>query len=550
MELRGYQMKALQSTFDFLGNNPGKNPCVVIPTGGGKSVLIAAFIEACLEWYPGIHILMLTHQKELIEQDARALKSLDPKLDIGIYSASLKSKDLSQQVTFASIQSIYKKVLFDLKFILVDEAHLINNEAEGMYRRFIDANKNARVVGFTATPFRMNQGYLTDGEGIFDELIEPVSILELQRLGYLSRLRSKSTFSALDVTGVKTRGGEFIESDLQEHVDVYATNEAVCDEIVKSAAYYNRQHILIFCSGVKHAEHISEILKEKGMAASFVAGYMKADERDEELRSFTSGRIQALCNANLLTTGFDYPDIDMIAMLRPTLSPGLYLQMAGRGLRLKKNGGDCLILDFAGNVTRHGPVSFVEPPKAKGSGESKGVAPCKECPECLEIVPAQVRNCPVCGYEFPKHDYSWVLFDGDINGGGYERHKIWKWSWMITESKAKNPMIVCEFRANNGEIIKKFFMVWHEKIGRKAMKELIDIGTKAKAPIAEDWDMYIKNIEALGERPVMVITQRNEQDRRYRQIVKILWQEDIDEIIEESDRVREMRNERRERIVG
>lgn len=551
LQLREYQRKAVQSVFDYLADHPGKNPCLVIPTGGGKSLCAAAFISACLEWWPDTRILVLTHQKELIEQDAKALHKLVPEISIGIYAAALGCKDLSQPVTFASIQSIYKVSIPEIRFIIVDEAHLINNESRGMYRTLLGRTR-ARIIGLTATPFRMGQGYITDGDdSIFDDLLQPVSILELQGMGYLAKLRNKGTFTKLDVSDVRLRGGEFIESDLQKELDRFETNEAVTDEIIRTADVYSRHHILIFCSGVEHSEHIASMLSERGMKAGYITGSMGMGEREEILWGFTQGRLQALCNANLLTTGFDYPEIDMICMLRPTMSPGLYLQMAGRGLRFKAGENkDCLVLDFAGNVTRHGPIAFVEPPRRKGEGRS-GVAPCKECPQCLEIVPAGIAVCPSCGYVFPKNDFTWVLYGGDVNGDNYERHECWKWAWYITESR-KNaiPMIVCELRLNGSPaMIPKFFCVWHERAKQKAIHDLMEIGKKVNAPLKDDWQEYIDGIERMDP-PRIIVSQRSKQDKRYRNVVKMLWDEDIEDLRKLDEEKKEAIEDARKRILG
>ena len=551
LSLREYQRTAIQSTFDYLAENPGKNPCLVLPTGSGKSLCIAAFIEAALTWWPNIKVLVLTHQKELIEQDAKQLHRLVPDLSIGIYAASLGCRDLSQPVTFASIQSIYKVSIPEVKFILIDEAHLINNDSKGMYRTFLGKTR-ARVIGFTATPYRLGQGYITDGDGIFDELIQPISILELQGLGYLAKLRNKGTFTKLDVSDVRMSGGEFSEADLQEKVDTFTTNEAIADEIVKSAAYYGRKHILVFCSGVSHAEHIASMLSERGMAASYITGAMKMDEREEILYSSTHGMTTALCNANLLTTGFDYPDIDMICMLRPTMSPGLYLQMAGRGLRLKiGENKDCLVLDFAENVRRHGPIAFVSPPPRKGDKKKKGAPPCKECPQCLEIVPLSLAVCPSCGYVFPKDSFTWVLYEGDVNGDNFERHTVWKWSWYITESrKNATPMIVCEMRIDDGaDIRRKFFFVWHEKLSQRAIRELLALGQKVGAPLSDDWAEYIAGIEAC-EHPEVIITKRSEQNRRWQDVIRMFWKDDIEKLREEAKKEKEVIENARERMLG
>ena len=552
LSLREYQRTAIQSVFDYLSENPGKNPCLVLPTGSGKSVCLAAFIEAALTWWPDSKILVLTHQKELIEQDAKALHRLVPDISIGLYAASLGCRDLAQPVTFASIQSIYKASIPAFRFVLIDEAHLINVDDKGMYRTFLRKARGARIVGLTATPYRLGQGFLTDGDGIFDDLIDSVSILELQGLGYLAKLRNKGTFTKLDVSEVRLRAGEFAESDLQQHVDTFKTNEAVADEIVKSASYYGRKHILVFCSGISHAEHIAIMLSERGLKAAYINGMMKTEDREEILYGFTHGHTTALCNANLLTTGFDYPDIDMICMLRPTMSPGLYLQMAGRGLRLKSGENkDCLVLDFAGNVTRHGPVAFVLPPPRKGDKKEKGAPPCKECPQCLEIVPVSLGVCPSCGYVFPKNSFTWVLYEGDVNGDNYERHTVWKWTWHITNSR-KNaiPMIVCEMRIDEGaDIVRKFFFVWHEKMSQKSISELLAIGQKAGAPISDDWEKYIYGIEKC-EPPEIIITKRSEQNRRWRNVVRMFWEDDITKLKEEARKEKEVIENARKRMLG
>ena len=153
IELRDYQKKAIDDVFEYICNKNG-NPVVIAPTGSGKSILIAEIIRRSLKWWPGTRILMLTHQKELIEQDMDKLKKIAPELDMGVYSASLKSKDASHDVTFASIQSICKNKDDKFNVVLVDECHLINNNESGNYRSYLGM-LNCRVIGFTATPYRL-----------------------------------------------------------------------------------------------------------------------------------------------------------------------------------------------------------------------------------------------------------------------------------------------------------------------------------------------------------------------------------------------------------
>ena len=550
LELRGYQKKTLRSLFDWLEANQG-NPCVVLPTGAGKSLCIAGFIEETLSWWPDTRILVLTHQKELVMQDAKALHNLLPSVPIGIYSASLKQKELDMPVTFASIQSIYRKTGKHWDVVLVDEAHLINNEDQGMYRTFL-ANCHARVIGWTATPYRLGQGYLTDEKGLFSGLISEVSILDLQNMGYLSRIRSKGAFSRLDLSGLHLRGGEFVESEMQEKLDIFETNEAIAEEIVKSAHFYDRHHILVFCAGIEHARHMAELLRENGLKAEDINGTMSQEDRDDLLYRFSSGSLEALTNTLLLTTGFDYPDIDMICMLRPTMSPGLYLQEVGRGLRLKSNGGDCLLLDFAGNVQRHGPVAYVQPPKAKGEGKA-GVAPCKECPECLEIVHASVRECPACGHIFPKNDMTWALYDGDVNGDGLMSSKVIGWTWQVVESRTSHtPQIRCTYSIMGSARPSKYYLVWHDgwagQNGRAELQLLMRrLGVTASPD--DDWQEIIDKI-AEKDAPVYIITRRNRKNPKYMDIVSELYRDDVEKLQGEIREMEAKADEHRKRTLG
>jgi len=156
---------------------------------------------------------------------------------------------------------------------------------------------------------------------------------------------------------------------------------------------------LIFCAGVDHAHHVRDAIRARGVSCETIVGDTPGPQREAFINDFKAGRIQCLTNANVLTTGFNAPGVDLIAMLRPTKSAGLYVQIVGRGCRLAPGKQDCLVLDFAGNIERHGPIDAVKPKRPK-SGED-GVAPTKTCPDCFSIVHAAVRECPDCGHVFP-----------------------------------------------------------------------------------------------------------------------------------------------------
>jgi len=284
--------------------------------------------------------------------------------------------------------------------VAVHNCHLINHQEQGGYRtllaRLKEINPALRVVGLTATPYRLGHGLITDKPALFDALLEPVTIEQLIAQGYLSTLRSKVTQAKLSVEGVHKRGGEYIESELQAAVDTEPLNQSVVDEVISRAD--GRKAWLFFCAGVAHAERVCEALQGRGIKAACVTGETPKRIREQMLTDFKSGALQALTNANVLTTGFDHSAIDLIAMLRPTMSPGLYVQMAGRGLRPSPGKTDCLVLDFAGVVGTHGPITNITPPTKQGDGN--GEAPVKVCDNCNELCPISARVCPACGHQF------------------------------------------------------------------------------------------------------------------------------------------------------
>lgn len=367
--------------------------------------------------------------------------------------------------------------------IAAHNCHLIGHKDEGGYRTLLsdiyEANPNVRVIGLTATPYRLGHGYITDKPAIFDALIEPVSIEELIFKGYLSTLRSKITRTKLEVDGVHKRGGEYIEAELQAAVDTTDKNRKVVAEIVRLG--HERKSWLIFCAGVAHAQHIKEALQDEGIVADCVTGETPSAERDRMLKEFKAGRIQALTNANVLTTGFDAPGIDLIAMLRPTMSPGLYVQMAGRGLRIAEGKTDCLVLDFAGVVEQHGPITAVIPPPKKG--DKVGEAPVKVCDHCQEICHLSVRECPACGEPFPEPERPMLrLHNLDIMGVEGVDFEVSTWTWRkhISRASGKEMLSLTYYGGLSDPPVTEYLAVTHDGYaGEKSRRLLADIAYKA-----------------------------------------------------------------------
>lgn len=497
--LRPYQQRAIDQLYDWFTKNEG-NPCLVLPTGAGKSHIVAALCKDAVKSWPGTRILMLTHQKELIEQNSEKMRQHWPNAPMGIYSASVGKRQLGEPITFAGIQSIIKKadIIGHQDLVIIDECHLVNHKDEGNYRKLLNIlqqeNPALRVVGLTATPYRLGHGLITDKPAIFDALVEPVTINELIYHGFLSPLKSKLTTTQLSVEGVHKRGGEYIESELQKAVDVDEKNIAIVDEVIRLAD--NRKSWLFFCSGVEHARHIAEALRFRGVTSEVVTGETPKAERASILRDFKEGRIKALTNANVLTTGFDAPSIDLIAMLRPTMSPSLYVQMAGRGLRIAEGKEDCLVLDFAGVVRQHGPITAVNPSDAGGQGDGTGEAPVKVCDNCFELCHLSAKVCTNCGAEFPEPEKPALkLHNDDIMG--HESHEIevsgWRWARHTGKKSGKDMIKITYYGGLSDKPVHEYLTIAHDGYaGKRAMQKLISIAECAKAFIAG-----VRNIDDL-----------------------------------------------------
>ena len=483
---------------------------MVLPTGAGKSHIVAALCKDALQNWPDTRVLVLTHVKELIEQNAAKMREHWPGAPMGIYSASIGKRQLGEPITFAGIQSVRTKSqqLGHVDLVIIDECHLVSHKDEGGYRTLIGdlqaINPRLRVVGLTATPYRLGHGLITDKPALFDALIEPVSIEELVMRGYLSKLHSKLTKIKLDTTGVHKRGGEFIESELQAAVDTDDKNHAVVSEVLRVAG--DRKAWLFFCAGVKHAEHLAQVLRANGVTAECVTGATSKGERARILSDYKAGKITALTNANVLTTGFDHPDIDLIAMLRPTMSASLYVQMAGRGMRVKSHTDHCLVLDFAGVVSTHGPITSVQPPRKAGSGD--GEAPVKVCEQCHELCHTSAKVCPECGHEFPPpKPKPLVLHDDDIMGIHGTEMKVTDWIWRVHTSKSsgKDMLAVTYYGALSDQPVTEYFPVTHDGYaGEKARRNIAHLARESGVlDLSEDLDAMAKAMSR-GRAPAMV----------------------------------------------
>ncbi|MCW5775340.1 MAG: DEAD/DEAH box helicase family protein [Phycisphaeraceae bacterium] len=526
MELRPYQCDAVTAVYEHLRSRDD-NPCVVIPTGGGKTPVIATICRDAVNLWNG-RVVILAHVKELLEQAADKLRHIAPDVPLGIYSAGLRRKDLGYAVTVAGIQSIWKKAgdLGKVDLILVDEAHMVPAEDDGMYREFIaDAkavNPHVRIVGLTATPYRMKSGSICAPENILNHVCYEIGVRELIVEGYLSPLKTKAGSQRPDTSDLHVRAGEFVASEVEDLMDKEGLVEGACGEIVGHTK--NRRATLIFSSGIRHGQHMVEVLKTKhGIECGFVSGDTPDGVRSTILNRFRSGDLRYLCNVNVLTTGFDAPHIDCVALVRPTMSPGLYYQMVGRGFRLHPGKADCLVLDFGGNVLRHGPVDAIRIDKP---GDGEGEAPAKECPGCHALIAAGYQTCPECGHVFPepnkqKHEAQ-ASTVGILSGQATrEEHRVSETTYHV-HFKRHDPAAPLTMRVEYRIGFNRYFREWvcfdHTGYARTKAEAWWRARSREPAPASTEEAVELARAGALAE--TLAITIEKKAGEQYERVTR------------------------------
>nr|WP_246590191.1 DEAD/DEAH box helicase [Marinobacterium ramblicola] len=355
--MRPYQQEAVDATLKHFrhSNDPA---VIVLPTGAGKSLVIAELARLARR-----RILVLAHVRELVEQNHAKYAALG--LDGGIFSAGLGRKEHLHQVTFASVQSLARNLdRFDDRFslLIIDECHRVSDDDNSQYQQIIQAlkanNPGLKVLGLTATPYRLGYGWIyryhyrgfvrASEPRLFKHCIYELPLPYMIRQGYLTEPKlidaaiAHYDFSALQPNA----NGHFNETELNSLIARHPrVTRAICEQIVELAQ--QRQGVMIFAATVRHAEEILGYLPEQESA--LIVGDTDSEQRDETIKAFKQRQIRYLVNVAVLTTGFDAPHVDMIAILRPTASVSLFQQIVGRGLRLSLGKQECLIIDYAGS---------------------------------------------------------------------------------------------------------------------------------------------------------------------------------------------------------
>lgn len=412
IELRGYQKAAVQAVVDEI-NNGAKRPFLVVePCGAGKSYEIAGFIDALSKDNPEFKMIVITPSAELVMQDYTAVTNVIGEKDVGIDSRMVERQELDKKITITNINTIYKdyKYFEKVDLIIIDEAHQIkqnDTKSSSMYRAvesyFRSLNPNLCIVGLTATPHRLSEGLIYGVDKFFSHIVHETKFSTLTIGGFLSPLYCHLPNFKTDFSHAKTNFiGEFT-SDVWKLID---TDQAIAFLVQRAE---KKKKVLIFATSLEQAELIKHKLKE---ATGEYVGLITSDtptlQRKNELGRFCSltaeDKIKYMVNVMVLKQGFDNPAIDMVVLFRPTRSTALYVQMCCRGSRKSPvtRKTKCEILDFGGNIERHGFIDDVEYKTGK-EGPVENSHCYKVCPECGALNSTKAEYCSECNHMFEHH---------------------------------------------------------------------------------------------------------------------------------------------------
>ena len=478
MILRKYQ-EEIVSRFTEELKVKGARKLVQAPTGSGKTVIFASIIKRLTEKYPErVKFLIMAHRKELITQAKEKLVAIAPELEekIGIFSASVGEKN-ERQITIASPQTLINHDFKAFSIVIVDECHrlpLIGRDStyEKILNRLFDLNIDTRLLGFTATPYRLGHGHIYGNgseENWFEKLDYSVTIEFMQENGYLvNDVYKVVTGIETELKKVKKSMGEYNLTELSDIVTKKVHIQSAIDAIHKYAG--DRRKLVVFAVSIAHAEVLAEMLG--GLPIHSKLG--KA-VREERLQKFADGEIRFLVNVDILTEGFDEPAIDCVVLLRPSMSTALYVQMVGRGLRLAEGKANCLVLDIAGLYKQHGYFKDIELDFDKEK-EDGGEAPNKVCPECATVVHASKMICD-CGYEFTADDIENI--EGDIAMEDIERDtkvQVWGATTGSHYARSGNKCLMLGVKTSGG-IVKSYYVYGrtsHQKKLTKLAKKYLE----------------------------------------------------------------------------
>jgi DNA repair protein RadD len=399
VEWRPYQRRATNAA--VLALKAGKAALIVLPTGSGKSFNAADAARRAN--VAGLRTLIIAPSRELVQQDAAAVRKVAGNtVRPSLACAGLGPVDVTGAVVIGTPQTVVRRLeqLGRVDLLVVDEAHRLGREASGQIHKILAElrrrNPKLMLLGATATPYRLDTGRLTEGEDrLFEVVAFQAEYLDLVAEKYLAPLVGpRAAIERLDVAGLRIVGGDYAASDLTRF-DRDEITERIAAQIVAHGV--DRKSWLVFAVGIDHAEHLAAALAERGVDARLLTGQTPSVERKDLVADYKAGMVKCLVGCDVFSTGFDAPAVDLIAIVRPTCSPVWHVQSSGRGTRPAPGKTDCLILDFAGNFSRLGPIDapYVRAKGARARNDDD-VALTRNCPHCAAIIAARSKTCPIC----------------------------------------------------------------------------------------------------------------------------------------------------------
>lgn len=401
-KLRDYQQEAVNNTVKFFQKK--RDPAVIVlPTGAGKSLVIAELARIAKG-----RVLVLAHVKELVEQNFE--KYISYGLEAGIFSASLGKKDWDQKAIFGSVQSVARapdEFFNNFSLLVIDECHRVADESSTQYQEVIkkltDRNPQLCILGLTATPYRLGLGWIyeyssageikTDKKRFFKQCVFELPLSYMIKHKFLTTpVKVDIPVTCYDFSELTDKDRAFTAAEVEEVLrSQKRLTPFIISNIIDITERYHRKGVMIFSSSVKHAEEIMTYLPAN--EARIVLGDTEMADRNQIIEDFKKKKFKYLVNVSVLTTGFDAPHVDVIAILRPTESNSLYQQIVGRGLRLSSDKKDCYILDYTGMG------HDIYTPEISDKRPAKNTVPV--------IVP-----CPVCDFE--NNFWGYATDEGEV----------------------------------------------------------------------------------------------------------------------------------------
>lgn len=457
---RPYQARCKTAFYDYYERGNGKNGLIVVPTAGGKSLIIGGLATEIVQKWNCQRILILSHVQELIEQNASKVMLCWSNAPAGVYSAGLGKRHAHHPIITASIQSVYKKsyLLGHRDLVFIDEAHLLQPGMMGMYGKLLsellEINPRMKICGFTATDYRADSGALTGAEdSLFNDVIIEIPIQELLDEGYLTPPIGKGQLVQADMKGVKIDSGTQ-DFNMQQMASRFGTDEFIKAALDNDMPFLEgRKSIAIFCPTVEIAEKVAAELCARGINCESLDGEAKKDVRRDTLERFRSYQLRALASVGVMTTGTDIPNIDCLILWRAMAGSGLYKQIFGRGFRVMYAPGhdletregrldaikygpkpNFLILDHGGNLERHGAITHVSRPEPREKGERRKLEPAKVriCEACRTAWPLEVTICGLCetvlvNARDATASLSVEASNADVMGTPFSRGEVAQW---------------------------------------------------------------------------------------------------------------------------